>query len=118
MNEPIDLGKPLMDPCCVPTSPGLEKDSPKTYYPPLYIDGDHKLIEGIPESGTMTIKFERTSRTVSSRGEKTTVSVALDVQQILSVVPDNDEGEDGAPTGGDAIDALAKMLLNKMGADE
>lgn len=83
----IDLGRTMSkgELMPAPTSPS------EPYYPTLYIDSDGDKLADLPECGTMTIYFERQSVTKTDRDGKQSVSVSLEVQQILNVKADEDD---------------------------
>lgn len=82
---PIDLGKEI-GPMTAPTGGygSLGKEGPDMHYPTLYLDN----LEGdtdIPDDGTMTVRFHKTSETVTNREGKTDQCCCIEVRQILSV---------------------------------
>lgn len=104
----IDLGKSME---AGPSVPAPEKDSKKTYYPTLYIDGSEAL-KALPESGTMTVAFKRCSQTVADRGGETCCSVSLDITKILDIEPD-------ASTGAEKEDTVSILedMAEEMGGE-
>lgn len=87
-------------------------------YPCLYIEGEGKL--ELPESGEMTVKFRRTSRSETEREDgKETYCLTLEIREIISV----DGGEVIAPTkkhsdAGEALDALLKAAMHGRGESD
>ncbi len=107
MNTPIDLkqksefGSPI-------TSPGMDvADS----YPEFRVSGEDEL--GIPDEGTMTIKYRITREVSEKRGEKEHYSCTVEVQSIEKV-----SGQRNAPSKRDhsaeeALDILASKFKEK-----
>lgn len=106
----IDLALPSYgqgEPCCVSST-----DANRKYYPNFHYEGE-KDIE-LPESGTMVVKFKRTSREESDRNGKTRYSYSVDVVGIDSIngddadLPDNPKSKDEASSALDKIVAELK----------
>lgn len=87
------------------------------HYPSLYIDGVEDMGK-IPDSGTMTVKFQKASESTSKqKGGKKSHSCCIEVTEIVSVKGGKSEpkGEDS----GDALDKLkAEVESEKEDADE
>jgi hypothetical protein len=100
---PIDLGRSMKESMPeMATSPSSEK-----HYPSLYLDwdSDYKL----PDSGTMVIKFNKTSESNSkSKGSKPRQSVTLEITSIESVKGGKSESKD--EDTGAALDRLKKEV--------
>lgn len=61
-----------------------EPNSPREHFPCLYLDGGKELA-GLPDEGTMTIRYKIASRTHNERDGKKTSSVSIDVTHIVDV---------------------------------
>lgn len=115
----IDLGKKSGEGCC--SEPLGPSDKNGVYYPTLYLDSkDEKLCE-LPDSGTMTIQFEKVRWEESKSKDGERYSCTIEVQKIVSV----DSGEVNPPaTKRDneattsALDALAKALSEKKASED
>lgn len=83
-----------------------EKNKNHKYYPSLHLDWDDKY--DLPDSGTMTVKFRKTSETNTTRpGDKSRQSVSLDILEIT----DTKAGKEKEPeeeSGSDALDRMKK----------
>lgn len=105
---PIDLGRSMKD--AMPemqTSPGGEK-----HYPSLYLDwdSDYKL----PDSGTMVVKFNKTSESNSkSKGAKPRQSVTLEITSIESVKGGKSKPASEDEDTSSALDRLKKEVESK-----
>ncbi len=108
----MDLGKSSEG---LPSSVEPSKPSEK-HYPSLYIDGDETALADLPESGTMTVTFKRTSHSTHTRDGKTSCNVCLDILSIESVEADDEENETEEP--GDALDKAAAAEKAAAGDDE
>lgn len=101
---PIELGKEMNPPATADSGIGLRKKG-EVQYPSLYLEWEKDY--ELPEEGTMTVKFKKTSESNRTDKSGTTQSVSLDILEIVSV-----KGEK-APTveePGDRIDALRKQV--------
>jgi hypothetical protein len=100
----IDLGQKLDYPeVCCPSPVNVSKES-KVHYPSIYIRGGSEL-KAIPESGTITFRFQRVSQSVRERDDKKTCELELECHEIVGVKSD----EAGASKSGSRekiIDAL------------
>lgn len=104
---PIDLGRTMGE--SSPASPS-KRDKKKKFYPSFYVEWDKKY--DLPDSGTMTVKFQKTSETTSKRpGDKEHQSVTLDILEIIDTkagkVSDG-EKELEEESGSDALDRMKK----------
>lgn len=98
---PIDLGKSRDE-----SMPEVSKpEKGRKYYPSLYLtwDEDYEL----PDSGTMTITFEKKSESNTKRDGEKSQSVEIEVHSIESV--EEGEPDDAEPKSrDDDFDKLAK----------
>lgn len=104
-NYPIDLGREMPGAIAAPSSEGygsLKKGGPDMSYPTLYLDSDQVM--DLPDDGTMTIRFHKTSETVTDREGKKTQCCTLEVREILSTK--GEAGSKSAENPGDRLDAL------------
>lgn len=92
MKYPVDLGTKSGIPACMPQEGGV-------HYPSLYLD-DIKL----PEHGTMTVEFHRTSMTNTDRDGKESSSCCVEIRKILKVDGEEMKEEDTSAI----LDALLK----------
>lgn len=81
-----------------------KSDRKEKYYPSLYLTWDSEY--DLPDSGTMTVKFEKKSESTTKRDGDKSQSVELEIKSIESV-------EEGAPEEkeegrGEALDKIAK----------
>ena len=82
---PIDLGEKCnMKDCCI-SAPSQVSAPPDVYYPTLYLSG--KQVPQLPESGEMTVRFNRKSETVRKSGDETSCSCELEITTIVNVTP-------------------------------
>ena len=89
----------------------MSTKSDEKFYPSLHLDwdDDYKL----PESGTMTIKFTKTSESNSkNRDGKKRQSVSLDITSIENVSGKKSESKD-EDDGGEALDKHMKDAKKK-----
>jgi hypothetical protein len=108
---PLDLGKTIESPLA-----GGPVDSPKgtpeKYYPSISLEWDEPY--NLPESGTMTVAFKRTSETNSKRPDgKTSQRVELDLTSIKGVEADEPEADDNDEEETGEILDKAKNALEK-----
>lgn len=82
--------------------------SSETSYPRLYIDCGEVLLEDLPDSGTMEVKFKVVSRSCDERDGKKNCCVTLEVQKILDVEAAEEKDEVKESTGS-VLDRLAKL---------
>lgn len=99
---PIDLGKKMDS--TMPKSVSSKKNKNEKYYPSLYLDWDDKY--DLPDSGTMTVKFRKTSETNTTRsGEKSRQSVSLDILEITDTKAEKvSDKESKEESGEEALD--------------
>ena len=101
----IDLArKNTMDSMATPISPEMKTPS----YPCLHIDCGEALLEDLPDSGVMEIKFKVVSRSCSERDGKKDCCVTLEVQTILDVEAEEEKDGEKESTGS-VLDRLAKL---------
>jgi hypothetical protein len=112
MKTPIDLGQEYGK-LGIPMS--MDSTADEKHYPSFHYEGDEEL--GLPETGTMTIKF-CVRREVSGKREsgKHYYECDISVEKILSVKGQKSE-EAPARSGSDAADALDK-LAEALGAKD
>lgn len=100
---PIKLGKKFSEP--LPVGPA----SDSTHYPSLYLEWDSKY--ELPESGTLVVRFRKTSETTEKRNEKESQRVSLDITEITSVKSDKTAPKEEEP--GDVLDKLREEAENE-----
>ena len=84
-----------------------KEDKNKKHYPSLYLTWDSEY--DLPESGEMTIKFQKNSETTrTDRNGDKSQDVSLDILSIESVEAMEEPGESKEEDRGEAIDKLAK----------
>ncbi len=106
----IDLGRKSEN-YTSPATPSESKDT--VHYPTLYIDGSDAL-KALPESGTMTVAFQRKSMTTTEREDETCCSVCLDITKILDIEPDASTGESKE----DTVSILEKLADEDSSSEE
>lgn len=94
---PIDLGKSYPLESALPSSSKDEK-----HYPSLYLEWNSDY--DLPESGTMTVKFKKTSETNTKREDEMHQTVNLDILSIESVK--GGKSETPEEDAGDVLDKL------------
>jgi hypothetical protein len=94
-------------------APTTSSESKEKYYPSLYIDLDNDELDDIPECGTMTVYFRRTSKTVREQNGKETASVSLEIQKILDVEEDEEEEKSDRKKTEDTLDKYAAEEASK-----
>lgn len=114
---PIKLGR-KMGACPSVSEPAKKGEK---YYPSLYLDWEEKY--DLPDSGTMTIKFRKTSETNTARpGEKEKQSVSLDILEILDTKAgkskEDSEDETEEESGGEVLDRYRKEVESKKEEEE
>lgn len=86
----------------------------KKHYPAFHYDGTEDI--GLPDEGTMEIKFVKTASSVSESDGKKRYSCTVEVREILEV---EGEEKDAAPTKSysrdseDALDALMAAITKE-----
>jgi hypothetical protein len=109
----IDLELPSYgcEPCCVSS----DSQTPRKYYPNFHYEGENDI--DLPEEGTMTIKFKRTSREERDRDGKKRYSYSVDVLGIDKVDGAKAEVDDKPAKSYDeassALDKIAEQLSKK-----
>src|SRR6185437_2488537 len=101
--SPIDLGKKWPRGCPEPATKIAEPED--VNYPSVYIEGVDGLSD-LPEQGTITFRFKRTSKTdrVDRDGDKST-SVSLDLLEVVDATKEDAKKVDDRE---DQLDKLAK----------
>lgn len=89
-------------------APTMVNSSP--IFPTLFLDGGSELAD-IPESGTMVVKFKRSSLSVSKREDETRVNVALEIPCICEIMPGPKEERESKSE--DVLDALLKEAVSE-----
>lgn len=103
----------------MPTSSSDKKSKNQKYYPSLYLEWDDKY--DLPDSGTMTVKFRKTSETNTTRpGDKSRQTVSLDILEITDTkatkVADKESKEE---SGEEALDRhMADVKKEKSEEDD
>lgn len=99
---PIDLGRKYSS----EAMPMAHHPKSEKSYPSLYLDWDDKY--DLPESGEMTVKFEKTNETNTKDKEGNRQSVTLKILEICCVESKKEEEEDKdeSEDGGKALDKL------------
>lgn len=106
MKTPINLGQKYSDPCCAPLCDKASSEPPKEHYPSVYLSGEEAY--DLPESGTMTVRFKRVSRSETEREGKERHEVTLDLLEITSVKSDKKSEDSDSPEA--ALDKLRAAL--------
>lgn len=78
-------------------------------YPTLHLDWDDSI--ELPESGELTVRFNKVSETHSKLGSKSRQSVVLEILSIEEIEEselEEDEGDEDEESSGDRIDKMAK----------
>lgn len=77
----------------MPTVAFSDADNPKDdmHYPSLYLEWDADY--GLPDSGEMTVRFEKRSQTDTKGGKQT---VELEITDILDVESEEEEAKEDA----------------------
>lgn len=89
-------------PCCPEP---MKSDSEEMHYPSFYVDGDKKL--DLPEEGTMTVKFRKTSESNSKgRDGKEHYSCSIDVMEVSNVKGTKASEDKNEESASDALDRL------------
>lgn len=101
---PIKLGRKMNGMMPHPMESEMEGESPE-HYPSLYLEWDEDY--GLPDSGTMTVRFKKCCETNTTSRKGTKQSVTLDVTEIVSVKSD---GKAKEPSGEDELDRLKKEV--------
>lgn len=83
------------------------------HYPSLYLEWDEDY--GLPDSGTMTVRFKKCCETNTTSRKGTKQAVTLDVTEIVSVKSDGKKKE---PSGEDELDRLKKEVESENGEEE
>lgn len=108
----IDLELPSYDSPCEPCT---SESSPRKYYPNFHCEGETDI--ELPEEGTMTIKFKRTSREERDKNGKKRYSYSVDVLGIDKVDGVKSEIDDKPAKSYDAassaLDKIAEALQKK-----
>jgi hypothetical protein len=104
MKTSINLGQKWDGPCCAPEA--SKPEEPKEHYPSVYLSGE-KAYE-LPESGEMTVRFKRVSRSETERDGKERHEVTLDLIEITSVKPDKETEDSDSPEA--ALDKLREAI--------
>lgn len=108
----MDLGiseKDFMGGCCVPSSPLAQDSEPRKHYPTLTIEGPESL--GLADEGEITVKYKKKRESSESRsGGNEWYSCTLEIQSIEGM---ENEEEDEPVKAGDALDALARKLMER-----
>lgn len=95
----------------LPTDPMQAKSSEK-HYPSFTYDGPTEL--GLPESGTMTIRYKEVRREESKRNGVERYSCTIEVQEILSAKGERDERPSKVDKSTeDALDGLMRKRMAK-----
>ena len=90
-----------------------EPMSPKeNHYPTFTYDGPEEL--GLPNSGTMTIRFKEVRRETSDRGGKKHYSCTIEVREIVSAKGEKDiRPAKTDKSAEDALDGHMKDMMKK-----
>lgn len=96
----IDLGRKPDDLSC--PCPVAKSEGPRVYYPSLYLEGTGEL-KDLPESGTLTIRFKRVSKSETEREGKKRCTVELEVREIVDAKSGDASSDEDAE---DVLDAL------------
>ena len=100
----IDLGQKSDYPGApvIVASPAQE---PTVHYPSIYIRGGSEL-KAIPESGSITFRFKRVSKSERERDDKKTCELELECQAITDVTSDEKSDSGSNKSRDKIIDAL------------
>jgi hypothetical protein len=79
--DPINLAMKSGGPVSMP-----ERD--EAYYPSLHIESDEKI--DFPHEGTMTIRFKKTSSSMSERNGEAHYSCTIEAREILDMEADEE----------------------------
>lgn len=100
---PIKLGR-KMGGMMMPHEMENGEEGPE-HYPSLYLEWDEDY--GLPDSGTLTVKFVKCCETNTTSRKGTKQAVTLDITEIVSVKSDGKKKE---PSSEDELDRLKKEV--------
>jgi hypothetical protein len=101
----IDLGQ-KMDFPEGPIMVAAPKEESKVHYPSIYIRGGSEL-KAIPESGTITFRFKRVSKSERERDGQKNCELELECREITDVASGSGKSEESP---GRALDALKEEV--------
>lgn len=111
---PIDLGRSM------PSADSLTTGSPTApsdkHYPTLFLEWENSY--ELPESGKMTVKFNKSSETNTKGSGKDVPSMQRVELEITSIESVSAGKKDKEESSGDALDKLKKKVTKKLPDDE
>lgn len=114
MKYPINLGMKMSD-AMGPSM--MATPESKEHFPTLHLEWEKEY--PLPDSGTLTVKFNKTGETKSTHNGKTRHSLTLEIKSIESASEgDDDDEEDDEPKAknestGDRLDKMAKEATDQ-----
>lgn len=96
MKYPIDLGRKMGGPVNVEMTKDVKEEK---HYPNLHLEWEKPY--DLPDEGVMTVRYKKTSASMSQHGDKKNYTVGLDILEILDTEAKEDTEEKST---GDILD--------------